>query len=336
MKLRIPKYLSYSAVTKFMGDRDEYFLRYIAEHRTPRSPQGKPASVGSAFDARVKSVLYEHVYGENYKPEQFSYEALFEKQVEAHGRDFAGPAGDYVYDCYKTSGMLDRFIEIIDKAVEPPQFEFRVEKTVGGVPLLGLPDGHVKLPNDLNFILDWKVNGFCSKSSLSPNKGFLKCLDGFVAKKQSRSHDTSHGDCISMMLNGIEINGQFAEDYSEQWASQTSGYAWCLEEPVGSENWVMAIHQCVCKPLPSGDYPVLRFSEYRSRVRKPFQDMLLRKYQRCWKAVSTGHIFDELSREQSDERCEMLNNTAARMAHDVNSADGDGEWFNDVVRPNWW
>lgn len=331
IEIRKPEYLSYSAVSQFFKDRDEYFMRYLAVDRPPRAPQGKPASVGSAFDAEVKAILYDRYYGKNYMPEKYSRDALFEKQVEPPQRDYAGPAGKHVCNAYVESGMFDRFVEVFDKAIEPPQFEFRVKEEIGGVPLLGLPDGHAILP-DVEVIADWKVNGYCSKSNTSPNKGYMHCLDGYVAKKQSASNQKSHKDHTPLTFKGVPICEQYMEDYSEQWASQLTGYGWCLGSKVGSENVIHMVHQCVAKPLHDGRGPLLRFAEFRGRTRKPFQEMLLRKYQRCWESIESGHIYYELSREESDERCERIASRASAVANDTSE---HADFFNNVIRPDW-
>lgn len=325
--MRIPEYLSFSALSQYESDIDEFVLKYAADLRPPREMQGKPASVGSAFDARTKSVLYERYYGAGYMPEKYSYDALFTAQVEPQNRDFAGPAGDYVYECYKISGMFDHLTKLLDTAIEPPQFEFTVKTEVGGVPLLGKPDLFAKLPHSVKLIGDWKVNGFCSKSAVSPNPGYQLCLDGYKAPKQSKSHGVPHKSYKPVLVPGLgEISEAYMEDNNEGWASQLTGYGWCLGEPVGSEDVVIMIHQCVAKSLPDAQ-PLLRFSQYTSKVRKPFQEHLLKRYQKCWNALQTGHLYPELSRAESDERFNMMNNQAAAMA-----ADPD-DYFNQIVRP---
>ena len=87
---RKPKSLSYSSLNLFEKDREEFFLRYLASNRPDKIPQEHPASIGSAFDARVKSELSQvlGVPGNEYGP-------LFQAQVEEQNREFAGPAGDY-------------------------------------------------------------------------------------------------------------------------------------------------------------------------------------------------------------------------------------------------
>ena len=331
--MRTPAYLSYSAQSKYKENIDEFVLRYLSDDRPDREPQGKPASVGSAFDAKVKAHMYTHSYGEGYMPEKYSFEALFEKQVEPQNRDFAGAEGLHVFESYQTAGFLDRLKALADRAVEAPQYEFRVEATVGGVPLLGLPDGYFRLPIEdsaaetLNVIADFKVNGYCGKAATSPNPGFLLCRDGYVATKQSRSHATTHKNATVSNYKGIEIGG-WMEDACEAWASQLSGYAWCMGEPVGSEDVVLLIHQIVAKPMPNAR-PLLRCAEFAGPVRKPFQDFLLTSYQQLWNAITNDHIYPELSKEESQKRFKLMNEQATYM---VDNAD---DVFLDILRPKW-
>jgi hypothetical protein len=325
--MRKPNYLSYSALSLFESDLDEYCLRYLVDQKPPREQQGTPAGVGSAFDARVKADLYDFSYGKGYKPELYSYGALFEKQVEPQNRDFCGPAGDHVFECYKTSGFLDRIKALAATAWEPPQYEFTIEREVGGVPLLGKPDGLIRLI-DLSVVLDFKVNGYCSNSAVSPNQGFLLCRDGYVAPKQSKSHDTTHKNAVAKPYRGVTIGGHL-EDSSEPWASQLTGYAWTLGEPVGSENVVFLIHQCVAKPIPEAR-PLLRFAEFAGTVRKPYQDHLLYRYQKCWAAIQNEHVFHNLPLEESRARFDLMNAQAKTMVADG----GDSIWVQ-LVRPTW-
>ena len=45
--MRIPKSLSYSSMSLWYKDQDEFYIRYLADHAAPRLPQEQPAAVGS-------------------------------------------------------------------------------------------------------------------------------------------------------------------------------------------------------------------------------------------------------------------------------------------------
>ena len=55
--MRLPARLSHSAFAIWESNPEEFYLKYLAEHRPPRVPQERPAAAGSAFDAFVKSSL---------------------------------------------------------------------------------------------------------------------------------------------------------------------------------------------------------------------------------------------------------------------------------------
>ena len=52
--MRQPEHLSYSSFSLWYKDRDEFFIRYLAETKAPRLPQERYMSIGSAFDAYAK------------------------------------------------------------------------------------------------------------------------------------------------------------------------------------------------------------------------------------------------------------------------------------------
>ena len=59
----LPEGLRNNPEAMFEKDHDEFYLKYLSENRPGRLPQTLPMSVGSAFDARVKSSLHEAIFG---------------------------------------------------------------------------------------------------------------------------------------------------------------------------------------------------------------------------------------------------------------------------------
>src|SRR5689334_19300036 len=100
--MRTPEYLSPSALARFENNRDDFYKSYLCSTRVPRTPQLPVMSIGSAFDAYCKSGLYYRAYGK-VEP-KYTFEGLFERQVEPQNRDFAVKAGKIAYDAYSTSG----------------------------------------------------------------------------------------------------------------------------------------------------------------------------------------------------------------------------------------
>ena len=327
--MRIPKSLSYSSLTLWERDKDEFYVKYLSDHAAPRLPQTPPMAVGSAFDAEVKAALHAALFGAGANP-QFEFQTIFESQVEPQCRDFALTAGKVVFEAYKVAGAYDDLLQLLQKAVEPPRFEFNVIGTIGGAPFSGKPDCRFVLDlgqGRIHCIWDWKVHGFCSKHGASPSKGYMTCLDGFKAAKPSRNHGKEHAMFLAMDFRGLAINSGYMEFCNDEYADQLCLYGWLLGEKVGDENVVLGIEELCAKP---GSPPTLRYARHRGRVKADYQQKLETRVKTCWDAISSGHIFTDLSRKDSDARCEVLDEMAVGLMSDGSALD---QWFNDVTRP---
>ncbi len=329
--MKIPKYLSPSALSCFEYSQSEYYLKYCAQDRPPRKPQTRPMSIGSAFDAYVKAHIAEKFFGE--VREDLAFEYLFETQVEEQHRDWAREHGQWVFDCYLKSGALADLMCELDLAIEEPRFEVKVEGTVShedeieGMVLLGKPDLYFKTEH-AHLIHDWKVNGYCSKSGVSPKPGYIKVRDGWDLNysKPSRNRNNMHKDCQPMMVDGIQINvGKFFEDVDKKWADQLTTYGWVLGEPVGAP-LVIGIEQLACKPGP--DKPLVRVASHRGYVSPKYQKNLFSRYARVWKAITKGHIFDEDTYEESIIKQQTLDNQHKAYNDDTEN----DKWFTKMMR----
>lgn len=330
-------------------DPTEYVLRHLVDNRPPRTPQPLPASVGSAFDAWVKSALYAALFGPNHDP-KFEFESLFETQVEEHNRDEARKMGLHCFDNYVETGSYDELVSLMQNAKEDPQFEFDAGASVDGVPLFGKPDCRFVNVNGIHIILDWKVRGYCSKYGASPMKGYAKCRDGLdwvernltkrqlekrangeeVTGKQSRSHGKEHDNYLAMDFNGITINQGFLEACDEEWATQLSIYGWILGEKVGDENVVVCIDEIVGKFMGEDERPLLRVANHKARVSSQFQTDTFKRIRQLWDRITSGYIFTEMTREESDAQFEMLQRRATGMQSDGSEEE---DWYSQMGRP---
>ncbi len=163
--MKTPRSLSYSSLSLFEKDIEEFYMRYLADKAAPRLPQEPPMAVGSAFDAFVKAALHSQLFGVSSNP-QFEFGTIFESQVEPQCRDFAREAGKHVFECYVLCGAYDELLGWLQKSIEPPRFEFTLTGTIGGAPFLGKPDVRFVLDlgeGRISVIDDFKVHGYCSK-----------------------------------------------------------------------------------------------------------------------------------------------------------------------------
>jgi hypothetical protein len=341
--MRTPTYLSYSSVSLFEKEPDEFYLKYLSENRPPRLPQTPPMCVGSSFDAYVKADLHASLFGLGSDPE-YELDALFTSQVEEPNRDFAWKAGAYCFEKYKLTGSHDELLALLQQSTEPPRFECRLTGTIGGAPFLGKPDCRFVL--DLGFgrvsvVFDWKVKGFCSKYSASPTKGYALCRDGYApipnkkgVLKASLSHGTSHKMFMEWDYRGLKINRDYMENCSSEYADQCTLYGWLLGEEVGGDTLVFIDELC-CKSagdVLEGEYPFIRVANHRARVKPEYQQALVERVGRCWGAITSGHVFLDDSREESDLRIETLEDMATGLASDGSDEE---EFFNVCTRPQY-
>jgi hypothetical protein len=318
--MRTPRSISPSAFAKFEKDPEAYYLAYLAEPKPQREKQSDPASVGSAFDAFVKSRLMNNIFGDN------CFAQLFETQVEPHVRDFAFKAGKHTMDSYVSCGAYADLLDMLEDAREEPQFEFDADTEIDGIPLFGKPDCRFVHRGGAHVILDWKVNGYCSKASVSPNKGFALVRDGLGWEKPSRNNGKSHALYEPQEFMGLTVSKFYMEQVSIDWADQLTMYGWMMGEPIGSEEVVVCIDQIVAKaagPLGLEDGPPkLRIANHCNRVSAAHQHTLVARLKSMWEAAHTGHVFTNLDRETNDEQCRKLDGRARWMVPD-DSRDGD-------------
>lgn len=333
--MRVVEYLSPTSIAKYAEDSKEFYLMYLSDNRPDKFPQTQPMSIGSSFDAHVKSYLHERLFGKG-QDARFNFETLFETQVEQHNRDWALPNGRYAFECYKSSGALADLMITLQGASNTPRFEFDLMGSVNGsreavnlddgqVILLGKPDCHFVNKDGANVILDWKVNGYCAKSNTSPKKGYVKLRDGWVGT-QSRTHNQGHKDAQPMMHHGVMINvAHPLEVVDKGWANQLSIYGWLLGMSVGSD-FVVAIDQLACSP--GVDKPQIRIAEHRAIVSSSFQEGLYLDAVALWKLCHSDHFFQELSKDDSKALCASLD----LVSESLKGNSEEDAWFRAATR----
>lgn len=329
--MRTPKALSYSAMTNLEKSPEEYYMSHLSEVRSAREPQTPPMAVGSAFDAYAKAALHAAVFGPGADP-SYEFTAIFDSQVEPHNRDFGLKAGMHAFACYQYCGAFKDLLDQLLQSVEPPRFEFTVTNLIGEVPFTGKPDCRFVLDLSeglIHCVYDWKVRGFCSKYTTSPSKGYALCLDCFKAAKQSRSHGREHGLYLAKQFRGMTINAGYMETCESSYADQLCLYGWLLGEEVGDENVVLGIEELVSKPMGEGNQPQLRYARHRGLCKSDYQHKLFQRVQDAWTRITSGHFFPDMSLEESQARCEQLEEMALSLAQSANETD---DWFNQVTR----
>lgn len=332
--MRVPTRLSPTGIKTFHKDKREFYLKYMVDERVPRMPQTEPMCVGSAFDARIKAYLSLKLFDE--VREGYSYEELFEEQVEPANRDFARVAGERVYDAYMRTGAVADLLTSLQMASFEPRFESTVEDvvTIGGfqVPMLGKPDIYYVLEGDQHVIVDWKVNGYCGNSNTSPKPGFIMCYDTwpYGAYKQSASHMTSHKDC-SLDSDGCNV-ARTLDQGNVEWADQMCIYAWILGEGIGAP-FIVNIEQLAGPGIVGRagveEYPKIRVAVHRSRVQATYQLDLANRILQCWQASQSKEAFQLAAPDLNID--ELDNLFKAYMVHE-GEQQATVDWFASITR----
>lgn len=313
--MRMPKYISPTSLKIWTENRDKFYIQYLAETKTPREPQTQPMSVGSAFDAYVKSFLVEKLIG---KVPEFEFDTIFTQQVEEHNRDWARGAGKICFDAYQKQGALNDILFDLTGCVGVPKFERSVDGFVTSiaiskhsVPLLGKPDIFFLHKRGARVIFDWKVNGYCGAKATSPEPGYVR-----ERTNDPSTTGKSHKKALIMDHKGVKVSAQHPMcTVNKDWAAQLSIYAWLLGEDIGSD-FIVAIDQLACGPDDFGG-KTIRVAQHRSIVTPAFQEETFRKAAHMWECILSGHIFDNVSRAESDTKCAMLESLCSAPRDDL-------------------
>jgi hypothetical protein len=263
-------------------------------------------SVGSAFDAFVKAALALDVWGPGSVPEYLVFDTLFESQVDASLREWAAEAGGHCYRVYCDSGAYAAVRDELTGATSEPMFEATLKGEINGVPLLGKPDLIFKDARNNLRILDWKVNGYCSKKGHKAKRGYSRIFgDG---------DEVPHPKCELGRHKGVLLNlAEPFEKIEKSWAGQTATYAWLKNGEVGGD-FICQIDQLFCSPSTAG-FPVVRVAEHKGLVSDDFQANLLERYINLWEIINSGHIFRSSPRDESHARQEILDVKHAEYTH---------------------
>ena len=306
--MRTPEYLSPTSLHLFVSSPEDFYMRYLCDTRQKREPQTQPMSIGSSFDAYCKSYLFDALFGNKIKGSPYEIDTIFAAQVEPHNRDWAWEHGRIVFEEYRNAGCVADLMLELNQSIGDPRFELSIQDTIetsiGEIPLLGKPDIFFINSEGARVVYDWKVNGYCAARNTSPMKGYVK-----LRSWKNGSWDwKQHPDCTPLLFKGIMINcATFLEDCNAGWADQLTIYSWLLGEPVGSEEVVFGIDQVV------GPADKLRFAQHRLRIRPEYHYHLMELLVHVWNAIRTKHIFEDLSIEDSQARCEVLDEHAASI-----------------------
>ncbi len=282
-------YLSPSSIGLFEQDVETFYIRYASERK--REPQTNAMAVGSAFDALVKGALGGLGVDETLALYKGQVEEQWHREAAVWGRECyelygdCGAYDDLVSDMCLYSGVGDIADPALDVSIETDVTKVVHDKNITGVPLRGKPDFIFSGPLG-HGILDWKVNGYFSAAS--PKPGYLRIRGG-----------KHRGECHKKVLPkklrpGVTIGGQL-EDVDTSWARQLAIYGWLAGFSVG-DDFLVAIDQLVWRKGAG------RVAEFRGIIGAEWQKKLYTRITEIWEIVNSGHVFRDMSREESQAR----------------------------------
>lgn len=320
------KHLSPTALFLFESNKQEFYFKYMSTERPPKIPQLQVMSIGSSFDAYSKAYLIEKFGGTQYNDDKYKFPALFEAQVELQNRTWALDHGKHVFDSYREVGALSDLMLEMQNAGRVARFEFRVEGTIGEVPIIGYPDMAWKTDKGAHIIADWKVNGYLSRTKVSPAPGYIAYRGN---SSKGRFNKYAHKQAVVMNEKGLAFNCATTLDtIDKKWATQLSTYAWLMGETVGGD-FFGGLEQICCEQDPFGGRPFIAVASFRNKISKDFQQGLYNRYLDCWRACNDGHFFKDLSLEESKARCSQMDGMAKSLQP---SGDAKQDWFSKSCR----
>lgn len=301
--------LSYTCLSTWEKDPTEWVLKYLVG--APRLPQTQPMSVGSAFDAFVKSYLYREIFG--HTDGGYDASSLFEAQVEPQNRDWARVAGMHVFLQYRDAGCAKRLLDMMEQSSSAPVFERKlqaslpIDRYVPGaeqVPATGFPDLRFHTRSGVPVIVDWKVNGYCGKTATSPSPGYVQCVDG--PQWVARASRPVHPKAAVSYLDGIAYSDG---PFDHKWKDQLTMYNWMLPQapsvPVAqAQEALLIIEQCASGA--GTECPPFRFARHSCLSTLDYQTTLAKRIAHMWKHVSDGYAFPLLTRAESDAKVRQL------------------------------
>lgn len=266
----------------FYSNRYMFYAKYLSDVRI-YFEQTMPMAAGVGFDCYTKYSSVDDSSSEDKIANEI--DNSIDKYLDAVKREqltsFAHESGSNLYERYKNSGRpWDEFNRIQDKQYEVGS-SCKIVVNDKVINLRGKPDvyGFIDDSNsnansNANIIVDWKVNGYCSKNPLSPKKGYV-----WYSKTGA-----SHKDCLLLRHNGVEVNANGLQASNEEWYVQLVMYAMMLGFGIDT---IIGIDQMVC----GGGQ--MEIAMYRGVVGKRDIDIMRQKIEYMWDKIKSGVIFDD-------------------------------------------
>jgi len=310
--MRRPRHISPTSYMLYKKNPQEFYHRYLADNKKPRFPSSDAMSVGTAYDCKVKSVLSVEFFGKD------NFEGEAERTINPEYLDMALAAGDHIFDAYVESGAMGDLLKLVSASPIQPIMEEVVTCKVGDVIIYGKPDLAICTPNMIPIMLDFKVNGYCSKYPKSPAKGWMVLRH---RPKDVWEVKHCHPKTKPVIVDGVKVNRTFTlDEVYKDWAVQLTLYGWALESMGVTSNAdpICQIEQIVSKPSKiEGEKPILRFATHSCFISPEFKADLYDDLQNLWELCHSDWFFRDLSKEQSQFQQKVLDDASVQPKHEM-------------------
>lgn len=319
--MRTRKYISPSQAGLFYSNREEYYLKYLADNKPPPFKQTAPMGVGGAFDSHVTRALAVKYFGRD-DPRcgagaEYDLEVMLDSAIQEPSLDRTAITriGLELFKRYMATGAYARICAELDLADEG---SITMQSTLyyeagDGLTLMGLPD-LAFTRGGVQHVYDFKCNGFYSQASP---------LKNHVWKGTGSTEGVHKGAILGKHSCGtvVDLSGVFDDTYKRQ----TCTYAWSLVgRPLGDyEPIIVGIEQVACRPAssrwkdPTVDGVAISNVSTRSLISVEAQEAVMAEYKHMWSCITSGWVFDDLTRPESDALCSQLEATAKGLATDI-------------------
>lgn len=258
--LRQPEYLSPSGYSTFNSCNHKYFLRYMSGIQFPRSPQGGPAGVGSAFDSMVKAELAT-ILGLGDDP-KFNILNLLKDTVEPHNEVHI-PFANRLFETYKTSGRFDSLVRDGIRSIDLDKKGVLTDDEGHSVPYYVRPD----LLDAQYRVCELKVRGALSNSGASPTPGFR---NGWRSTGKLDYPHERYKDNFDLL--------------HPEWAGQLLLYTWSSQGLILDRPIAIRVEECSVR----GN--TITFTTIESQISVDFAKQFWKDYYTAWDDICNGRI----------------------------------------------
>jgi len=297
-------YLSPTSIRLWRSNRDDFYRRYILPINHPNhlgyDVQNRAMAIGAGFDALLKLKLSKNLFSEGKIGEEDRIDDnIFDNQVEPENRKWCLGEAEWLLGEYISLGAYQNLYNELLKDSEI-RFEFKLERECFGVLLSGRPDIRSLTKSGRFYVRDIKVNGYQSKTKISPTKGYVN----LIGRKSGLGFNFgSYKDVFVKLIDDHPINYSMnLEDVSEDWALQLVIYSWLNGairtlpiEGVAFQPFLVGIEQIV----GSKEFGI-KVATHCYIVQLNYQRELVKEIIEIWERIKLGEIFDEDNKERKE------------------------------------